>query len=108
MSTGFEVINQNLWIKKDPEAQLYYTFDWSEWLAAGDTISTAVYSIAARTNDPDPLLRQSSGISGGNKTYIELKNGQVGKSYIVTVKVTTGNGLIDARNFRVKIEDRSA
>lgn len=108
MSTGFEVINQNLWIKKDPEAQLYYTFDWSEWLAAGDTISTAVYSIAARINDPDPLLEESSGITSGDKTYIELKNGQVGKSYVVTVKVTTDNGLIDARNFRVKVEDRSA
>lgn len=108
MSTGFEIINQNLWISKDPQAQLIYTFDWSQWLAAGDSISTADYSIAARINDPEPLAEVSSGISGTDKTYIELKDGQLGKSYVVTVKVTTANGLIDARNFRVKIEARSA
>lgn len=107
MSTGFEVINQNLWISKDPEAQLFYTFEWSEWLTTGDSLSTAVYSIAARVNDPDPLLEVTSGIQG-TKTYIELKNGQVGKSYVVTVKVTTADGLVDARNFRVKVEARSA
>lgn len=108
MASGFEIINQNLWISKDPEAQLFYTFDWSDWLAAGDSIATATYTIAARINDPDPLLKESSGITGGNKTYVELKNGQVGKSYVVTVKVTTADGLIDARNFHVKVENRSA
>jgi hypothetical protein len=107
MSTGFELINQNLWISKDPEAQLFYTFEWNEWLTQGDSLSEAVYSIAARVNDPDPLLEVSSGIQG-TKTYIELKNGQLGKSYVVTVKVTTADGLIDARNFRVKVEARSA
>ena len=107
MTTGFEVINQNLWITKDPEAQLTYTFEWNEWLPTGDALDTAVYSIAARVNDPDPLLIHTSGIQG-TKTYVELKNGQLGKTYIVTVKVTTDDGLIDARNFRVKIENRSA
>jgi|LauGreDrversion2_3_1035106.scaffolds.fasta_scaffold00773_4 hypothetical protein len=107
MTTGFEVINQNLWITKDPEAELTYTFEWNEWLPTGDALSTAVYSIQARVNDPDPLLRVTSGIQG-TKTYIELKNGQLGKSYVVTVKVTTTDGLVDARNFRVKIENRSA
>jgi hypothetical protein len=105
--SGFEIINQNLWITKDPEAELIYTFEWNEWLTAGDSLSTAVYTVQARANDPDPLVRVTSGIQG-TKTFIELNNGQVGKSYVVTVKVTTANGLIDARNFRVKIENRSA
>jgi len=108
MSNGFEQINQTLWITKDPQAQLFYTFDWSDWLVANDTIASAVYTVTARVNDPDPLVKVSSGITGGNKTYIELKEGQIGKSYVVTVKVTTTDGLIDARSFRVKIENRSA
>lgn len=105
--SGFEIINQTLWIDKDPEAQLFYTFDWSEWLAGGDSISTADYTVTARVNDPDPLAKVSQGIQGA-KTYVELKDGQVGKSYVVSVKVTTANGLIDRRSFRVKIENRSA
>jgi hypothetical protein len=107
MTTGFEVINQNLWITKDQEARLTYTFEWNEWLPVGDALSTAVYTITTRANDPDPLVSVASGIQG-TKTYITLNNGNLGKSYVVTVKVTTTGGLIDARNFRVKIEDRSA
>lgn len=107
MSNGFELINQVLWISKDPEAQLFYTFDWSQWLNTGDSIATADYSIAARVNDPDPLTEVSSGIQGNN-TYIELSDGQSGKSYTVSVKVTTTDGLIDSRYFKVKVEPRSA
>ncbi len=107
MTTGFEVINQNLWITKDQEARLTYTFEWNEWLPVGDALSTAVYTIQTRANDPDPLISVSSGIQG-TKTFITLNNGNLGKSYVVTVKVTTTGGLIDARNFRVKIENRSA
>jgi hypothetical protein len=104
---GFEQINQVLWISKDPEAQLFYTFDWADWLSAGDEIDTAVYTITARINDPEPLVKESSGIQG-NKTYIELSSGQAGKSYTVSVKVTTTGGLIDSRYFKVKVEPRSA
>lgn len=104
---GFEQINQVLWISKDPEAQLFYTFDWADWLNAGDAIDTAVYTITARVNDPDPLVKLSNGIQG-SKTYIELGAGQSGKSYTVSVKVTTTDGLIDSRYFKVKVEPRSA
>lgn len=107
MTTGFQQIDNQLWISKDPQAQLFYTFDWSEWLPSGDTISSAVYTVATRVNDPSPLVKLASGIQSGTKTYVELKEGQVGKSYLVTAKVTTAGGLIDARNFKVKVEARS-
>lgn len=105
--SGFEQTIQGLTIPKDTEAQLVYTFDWSQWLPTGDGIATAVYTITARANDPDPLAIHSQGVSGNN-TYVELKEGQEGKVYTVTCKVTTTNGLIDRRNFRVKVLARSA
>jgi hypothetical protein len=108
MATGFEVINQQLWIDKDPEAQLFYTFDWSDWLTGNDTIAQAEYTVQARVNDPDPVVKVTEGITSGNKTFVELSGGQVNKSYVVSVKVTTATGLIDRRNFRVKVENRSA
>lgn len=105
--SGFEQTIQGLTIKKDTEAQLIYTFDWSEWLPVGDSISASEYVITARANDPDPLEIETQGVSGTN-TYVELSNGQEGKIYTVTCKITTANGLIDRRNFRVKVEARSA
>lgn len=105
--SGFEQTIQGLTIKKDTEAQLIYTFEWSEWLPTGDSIDSSLYTITARANDPDPLEIESQGVDG-TKTYVELSNGQEGKVYTVTCKITTTNGLIDRRNFRVKVEARSA
>lgn len=107
MTTGFQQTYQGLSIDKDTEAQLTYTLDWVDWLPAGDSLSTVVWTISARANDPDPLEQESSGIQG-TKTYIELSNGQEGKTYTVSAKITTTDGLIDRRYFRVKVTARSA
>lgn len=105
--SGFEQTIQGLTIRKDTEAQLIYTFDWSEWLPTGDTITASEYAITARANDPDPLVKVSDG-NTSTTTYVELSDGQEGKTYTVTAKVTTTNGLVDRRSFRVKVEARSA
>lgn len=106
---GFYQTNTGLEIDKDVEAQLSYTFDWSTWLDTGDTIATVEYSAAARRNDPTPIVIESSGITDSNSdTYVELSGGQADKTYIITCKVTTADGLVDRRNFRVKCVNRSA
>lgn len=107
--SGFVQTNTGLEIDKDVEAQLTYTFDWGTWLETGDSIANVQYSVAARRNDPTPITVVSSGITGDDKqTYIEISGGQADKTYIVTCKVTTNDGLIDRRNFRVKCVNRSA
>ena len=106
--TGFEATNEALWISKDPAAKLVYEFDWSEWLDAGDELITADYAVVARRNDPEPILITRSGIDGTDKTFVELSGGQADKVYIVTVTISTSNGLIDARQFRIRVENRSA
>lgn len=107
--TGFEQTNTALVIDKDVEAQLTYTFDWSEWLESGDTIASTTYTVAARRNDPTPLVIENSGVvSNDTKTYVELSGGQVDKVYIVTCAITTSNGYTDRRNFRVEVKARSA
>lgn len=107
ITQGFVQTIQGLQISKDPEAKLTYTLDWAQWLPQGDALSTAAWTIVARANDPDPLLKISDGIQG-TKTYIELDEGQVGKSYTVYCKITTVDGLEDRRFFKVKVENRSA
>ena len=105
--TGFDQTSYGLNIEKDVEAQLIYTFDWSTWLDTGDTVATVEYSVAARRNDPAPIAIESQGIDGDN-TYVELSGGAEDKTYIVTCKITTSDGLVDRRNFRVNVEARSA
>jgi len=107
MATGYVQTTQGLQIEKDTEARLTYTFDWVDWLPTGDTLSAVTYTVTARANDPDPLVRVSSGIQG-SKTYVQLRDGQEGKTYIVTAAITTTDGLIDRRYFRVKVLARSA
>jgi hypothetical protein len=107
-NSGFEQTIQGLTILKDTEAVLTYTFDWSQWLPQGDVLSSTEYTITARSNDPDPLIKVSEGIQDGTKTYVELSDGQVNKTYTVTAQVETNDGLIDRRSFRVKVQNRSA
>jgi hypothetical protein len=104
---GFETTNTGLTIDKDTEAQLTYTFNWSDWLSAGDTIDTSVYTVAARRNDPTPIVIETQG-NTNTETYVELSGGQSEKVYIVTAKVTTSNGLIDRRAFRINVVERQA
>lgn len=105
--TGFEQTNTGLNIDKDAEAQLTYTFDWSTWLPTNDTIASVVYEVAARRNDPAAMTIVNSGKTD-TSTYVELAGGAEGKVYIVTAKVTTSDGLIDRRNFRINVVARSA
>ena len=104
---GFELQANGLSIKKDPQAKLVYTFDWVDWLPQGDAIASVSYDVQARLNDPAPVVIEDSGYYE-TKTYVELSGGQVNKSYIVTATVNTSEGLIDRRNFTVKVENRSA
>jgi hypothetical protein len=106
--TGFEQTSQGLSITKDTEAQLAYVFDWREWLPDGDALSTVEYEVRARRNDPQPINKIDEGIINSTQTYVELAGGQQDKVYIVNCKITTQNGLIDRRSFRIKVLERSA
>lgn len=105
---GFIATNTGLTIDKDPVAVLTYTLDWSEWLSGSDTVVAANWTAAARRNDPTPILIVDSGIDEQRQTYVELSGGQHSKTYVITVQITTEDGLIDRRNFRVNCVDRSA
>jgi hypothetical protein len=106
---GFNQTNYGLEIDKDVNAQLIYTFDWSTWLAQGDSLASVSYSVAARRNDPTPVTIESSGITDSNTdTYVELAGGQVDKTYIVTAQITTADGAVDRRSFRLNVKNRSA
>jgi hypothetical protein len=106
--TGYKQDNEGAWIAKDASAVLTYSMDWTEWLATGQSLSAVTYTIQTRSNDPTPVVRETQGILGGNKiTYVKLSGGAVGKIYTITAAITTDDGSVDRRYFRIKIENRS-
>lgn len=105
--TGFYQTNYTLEIDKDAQAQLVYTFDWSDWLLDGVTLTSAEYEVKARINDPTPVVIVDEG-NTATESYVELSSGQANKSYIVTVKVTTSNAQVDRRSFKLNVVNRSA
>lgn len=105
--TGYKQDTQGAWIPKDPEAQLVYSMNWVEWLSTGQTIVSVNYTENSRINDTAPLVIESEGVQAGTVTYAEISGGAVGKIYTVTAEITTDDGAIDRRSFRIKIENRS-
>ncbi len=51
--TYSEVGEPRPWIKKDPDARLDYSFDWADWLQAGELIESHVVTVSGVTKDSD-------------------------------------------------------
>ena len=107
-ATGFQKDVTGYWIEKDPQAQLVYTLDWSEWLLNNDEIASVQYTVSTTgVNIADDLNIVSSGSQLGYTTFVELRKGVDKEIYTVTAKVTTTEGLVDRRSFRIKIKTRT-
>ena len=84
---------------KDPDAVLDFGFDWSDWLADGETISTSEWTVEAGiTKDSDSKTT--------TVTTIWLSGGSAGTTYNLTNHIVTSGGREDDRSFRVKIIER--
>jgi hypothetical protein len=108
--TGFLRDNTGLYIIKDPEANVQYGLDWSDWLQAGHTLSTAVVTIETIANDATPLAFPTDAATDVIVTNpivnIRLHNGTTDKIYNIRVKITTSYGDTDARHFRIVVKDK--
>lgn len=84
---------------KDPDAVLDYGFDWSDWLATDETISSATWTV------PDGITEDSTERST-TATKVWLSGGTVGSEYTVACKVVTSDGRTDERSFVVEVVNR--
>jgi len=104
---------QSEWIK-DPAAVLDYKSDWkalthgsggSDWLAAGETISSHVITITPVT--ASPLTKDSSTQTDTNTSVtVWLSGGLAGTEYKVACKVVTNLARTDERTMKIKCEER--
>jgi hypothetical protein len=83
----------------DPNAKLDYGFDWSSWLASGETILTSTWTVESG-------LTKVSDNNSTTATTIWVKGGTAGESYIITNHITTSAGREDDRSHVIKVKDR--
>ena len=84
---------------KDPSAILDWAFDWTDWLAAAETIT-------------DHTITADTGITVGSSTKdtgvvtVWLSGGTAGINYKVACKITTSAGRTDERTIWIKVTNR--
>ena len=92
---------------KDPSAVLDYAFDWTGWLAAGETIavdSETGEKLITITADTGITVDSSTELDG--KVTVWLSGGTAGINYKVACKITTSAGRTDERTLWIRVVDR--
>ena len=84
---------------KDPSAVLDYVFDWTEWLAAAETITSHTVTV------PTGMTLESSTAASGIVTAW-LSGGTVGTTYRVECLITTSAGRTDERSLWITVQER--
>jgi hypothetical protein len=83
----------------DPNANLPYRWDWSEWLEDADVISA--HTVVVPT-----------GLTLGTHDHTDttvtawISGWTAGTTYTVTCRITTVAGLIDDRSIRLRVAER--
>ena len=92
---------------KDPSAVLDYVFDWTEWLATGETIA-----VDSETGEKLITITADTGITvdswteDDGKVTVWLSGGTAGINYKVACKITTSAGRTDERTLWIRVVDR--
>jgi hypothetical protein len=85
--------------RKDPDDELDYVFDWSDWLETGETLTTCTWSTPTGiTQDDDDI--------GATTATVWLSGGTVGETYTVGCLVTTSMGRSCERSCRILVAER--
>lgn len=71
-------------VVKDPDVDRFITFDWSDWLDSGETISSG--TIEAPSGD---LTVLGSATNDDTTVSVEVSGGILGEDYDVTCTVST-------------------
>jgi hypothetical protein len=83
---------------KDPNAVLDYKWDWTQWLPSGDTISTALVTIA----DGDVAINSQSNTTTSVTAWISA--GTVSTKAHLTARVVTAQGRTDDRTIELIVQ----
>lgn len=107
--TGYRTDREGVFIVKDPQSELDYSMDWSDWMPDNDRIATSNWTVQTFADDDQPLTIVTTLLAGQiNRTTVVLSGGDLDRNYRVTNTIVTDDGRIDERFFRIFARDRSA
>lgn len=86
-------------IRKDPDEEIFEGFDWTQRLVEGETISASTWEVGAG-------ITGTSGTYTDYETEIELTGGTAGSTVLVTNRITTTEGAVFQRSFKVLVVNR--
>jgi hypothetical protein len=109
--TGYKRDNVSLYITKDPDSNVQYGLDFTDYLNTGDSVSSASVTISTVSGDSAPLAFPTNEatdvlITGGVLVNIRLEDGTAGNIYTIKATIVTSQGDTDARSFRIKVEEK--
>lgn len=84
---------------QDPDAELDWIWDWTDWLAPGEVISTSVFTVSAGLN-----LDSQSHTNASATAW--LSGGTPGTPYLVSNRITTNQGRTDERSRTIRVTNR--
>lgn len=86
----------------DPQARLDYTWDWTAWLGAGETILNVSIALA-----PEGVLTLIPPLEiDGGRVTVWLAGGTAGTDVKATLHVETTQGREDDRTITIRVRDR--
>jgi len=83
-------------------SNLDYGFDWSEWLAVDETITTSTWA----SNNDDLVLADDAIVSNDTGTIVFASEGVANTTVRITNTITTSEGRIDKRSINLVIKIR--
>lgn len=84
---------------KDPDAVLDYVFDWRDWLADTEIISTSSWTV-------ETGLTKDSDSNTDSTATVWLSGGTDGECYKITNSITTNGGRTDNRTMLIEVKER--
>jgi hypothetical protein len=90
---------------KDPQATAKIGWDWTAWLAGDATLDTPDDILAHTVTVPAGLTLVSSSATAKIVTAF-VSGGTAGTNYDVVCRVTTAQGLVDERTYRVAVGEQ--
>ena len=86
---------------KDPDAVLDYKWDWSDWLATGETISShTIPTVTGITLDSSSITDTNTSVTAWYSSGTALTD------YDVTCQIITSDSREDDRTVTLKVRDR--
>jgi len=85
-------------IPKDPDGVLDYSFDWTDWLAGDEILTSDMIVPAGLTKDGEEHITAIA--------TVWLSGGTAGTSYTATNRITTVGGRTDDRSITVRVKER--